>query len=74
MTMGDVFAVSQVTKAVWAVVGMLLIFGVLRLRDYYLKLNLEKVIDGIEKDPLASAVYLGVTFFGACYLVGQLLS
>lgn len=74
MTMSDVFAVSQLTKALWALIGFALVFGVIRLSEFAIKLDIEKVVNGIESDPLASAIYLGLRFIGACLLVGWLLS
>ena len=74
MTMSDVFAISQVTKGAWALVAFIMVFGLLRLSDYVIKLDFNKVVEGMENDPKAAALYLGLRVLGACILVGLLFS
>lgn len=74
MNMTNVFAISQLSKLVWALIAFGMVFSVLRVSELFVKLNIDKVVNKIEEEPLASAMYLGLRFVGACILVGWVLS
>jgi uncharacterized membrane protein YjfL (UPF0719 family) len=67
--MNEVIAVSIAVKIIMAVIGILALFITLRVFDKVADIKFKEVFDGIESDPRAAALYLGLRFLGVCIVL-----
>lgn len=72
--MGQVIATSTALTLAMAIVAVVLVFALLRFRDRLVRVDFREVMRGITDDSIAAALYFGLTFIGACLLMGLVLS
>lgn len=68
-----ILTVSQSLKLLWALIACAAVFAVLRLRDRLIGVDFRDVAGRIKADPLAAALYYGLSVIGVCLLLGLLM-
>jgi hypothetical protein len=69
----EILTVSQSLKLMWALIACVAVFAVLRLRDRLIGVDFKAVARRIQANPLASALYYGLSVIGVCLLIGLLM-
>jgi len=72
--MSEVIITSMAIKVAMAFMALLVIWGLFRLLDRSTGLPFYKAMEIMYENPVALAVYYGLRFLGACFLIGLLLS
>jgi hypothetical protein len=70
----DVIGISYLTTAVYALTAFVGVWALLRLLDRSGSRPWTETMDIIRRNPIATAVYYGARFCGACLLVGMVMS
>lgn len=73
--MNEVMLASGLMTLFYALFALVTAWGVLRILDRLTGVNFREVLNEvITHDPMASASYFGLRFFGVCVLIGLTIS
>lgn len=61
---------SALLKLFYVVVAIAVVWIAVRMLRSSTQRDVRKVLDLIDTDPKAAALYWGLTFFGICYVIG----
>lgn len=72
--MQEVILTSSIITIAWCIFGIIIAFLLLRLRDKAIGLPFRDVFKTIAKDPLAAAIYYGLTAIAVFLYMGLAVS
>lgn len=72
--MTEILATSIILRIIIAFVALVMLWGLFRALDFAAGLKFSAVMEKMNEEPMAIALYLGCRFLGGCLLLGLLLS